>query len=71
MGACALAWPVVAVTMFLSGMEFATLCTLGALVVGAAIISTGGQPGVVFLDARSGARQGRGRLGVESPGTSG
>ncbi len=59
---CALAWPAAAVPMFLSGMEFATLCILGALVVGAAIVSTGGQPGVLFLDARSGGRDGRGRL---------
>jgi len=48
--------------MFLSGMEFATLCTLGALVVGAAIVSTGGQPEVLFLDVRSGGRDGRSRL---------
>lgn len=59
---CALAWPVVAVPMFLSGMAFPALCTLGAIVVGAAIVSTGGQPGVLFLDARTGGRNGRGRL---------
>ena len=59
---CALAWPVVAVPMFFSGMALPTLCTLGAIVVGAAIVSTGGQPGVLFLDARAGGRDGRGRL---------
>ncbi len=58
----ALAWPVVAVPMFFAGMAFPTLCTLGAIVVGAAILSTGGQPGVLFLDARTGGRNGRGRL---------
>ena len=59
---CALAWPTAAVPMFLSGMAFPTLCTMGAIVVGAAVVSTGGQPGVLFLDARSGGRDGRGRL---------
>lgn len=58
----ALAWPVVAVPMFFSGIAFPTLCTLGAIVVGAAIVSTGGQPGVLFLDATAGGRNGRGRL---------
>lgn len=59
---CALAWPAVAVPMFFSGVAFPTLCTLGAIVVAAAIVSTRGQPGVLFLDARTGGRNGRGRL---------